>query len=284
MFYCQWHTLGEQHLFFETIPRLLQLLWSSFSPSRNIFLIFYWHHLFFGHDVEPVQKNWFTSAIRHSNTTRTKLHRWWRRMSLSGGWEEEVFAEKMVSIQREQHLVKKHFVSDGQALWTSPDWTLRRAIWFQPWRLCSFKWNAARCRKVSLQPGDPTTTELRRICLEGQCEKDPLELKNLSIALFHVRQVMRRTQADLRFKEATEVGTPARLKGPPPPTRPRFWKRWTQTEERRVWKFCRDVRTSRTATSRSSSRIPCTGTYQNGYGSDGHEKCYILPLFLTARG
>ena len=30
---------------------------------------------------------------------------------------------------------------------------------------------------------------------------------------------MRRKQADLRFKEATELGAPARLKGPPPPTR-----------------------------------------------------------------
>ena len=61
--------------------------------------------------------------------------------------------------------------------------------------------------------------EVRRICVERRCEKDPLKKKRLSIALHRARQSMRRNQTDLSFKKAVEAGAPSRLQGPPPPTR-----------------------------------------------------------------
>ena len=58
-----------------------------------------------------------------------------------------------------------------------------------------------------------------RLGVERRCEKEPLKRRRLSFELYTARQVMRRKQADLRFKKAFEMGAPSRLQGPPLPTR-----------------------------------------------------------------
>ena len=57
------------------------------------------------------------------------------------------------------------------------------------------------------------------LSLERRREKELLKRRGLSVALYRARQVMRREQADLRFKEAVEMGAPFSIHGPPPPTR-----------------------------------------------------------------
>ena len=80
-------------------------------------------------------------------------------------------------------------------------------------------WSAVKRGKTCLDQHDPALRKVRRLCLERRREKEPLKRKRLSIALHRARQVMRRKQADLRFKKAVEMGAPSRLQGPPRPTR-----------------------------------------------------------------
>ena len=56
------------------------------------------------------------------------------------------------------------------------------------------KWSSAKNKKSHLEPQDDTMVEMR------------------------ARQKMIRKQATLRCKEATQLGAPSLLKGPPPPT------------------------------------------------------------------
>ena len=82
--------------------------------------------------------------------------------------------------------------------------------------------------KTRFEQHDPTTREVRRLWLERRREKEPLKRKSLSIALCRARQVLRRKQADLRFKKAVEAGAPSRLQGPPLSLRSR--RSWDQTD------------------------------------------------------
>ena len=71
-------------------------------------------------------------------------------------------------------------------------------------------------QKTYLDPQDDTKIEMRGLCLERRREENSVKRKTLSIALHRARQNMRRTQATLRCKEATQLGASSRLKGPPP--------------------------------------------------------------------
>ena len=55
--------------------------------------------------------------------------------------------------------------------------------------------------------------EVCRLCLDRRWEKDPVKRKT------RARQNLSRTQALHRCNEATHLGAPSRLKGPPPQTR-----------------------------------------------------------------
>ena len=90
------------------------------------------------------------------------------------------------------------------------------------------KWGSAKNKKSYLGPQDDTMIEMRRLCLERRREKDSVKWKTLSIALHRTRQNMRRTQATLRCKEATQLGA-SRLKGPPPQTRAPILERVDET-------------------------------------------------------
>ena len=83
--------------------------------------------------------------------------------------------------------------------------------------------------KSYLDPQDDTMIEMRRLCQERRREQDPVKRKTLSIALHRARQKMRRKQATLRCKEATQLGEPSRLKGPPPQTRAPVLERVDET-------------------------------------------------------
>ena len=69
--------------------------------------------------------------------------------------------------------------------------------------------------ETGLPRHDPTMAELRNICLDRRWRKDPVARKRLSVALCRAHQAMRQKQADSRFKRATGLGVPPRLKGPP---------------------------------------------------------------------
>ena len=82
------------------------------------------------------------------------------------------------------------------------------------------KWSSAKNQKSYLDTQDETMIEMLRLCLERRREKDAVKRKAFfSFALHRARQRMRRKQATLRCKEATQLGAPSRLKGPPPQTR-----------------------------------------------------------------
>ena len=140
------------------------------------------------------------------------------------------------------------------------------------------------CNEACLEQHDPAWMEVRRLCVERRCEKDPLKRKRLSIAFFRARQLMHRKQADLRFKKAVAVGAPSRLQGPPPPTRAPMLEKLVRTAQPKGWKTCRDAPTSSTITTRSCSRIRCTNRLQSGYGNDGHMKCCSLCRPSMIRG
>ena len=65
-------------------------------------------------------------------------------------------------------------------------------------------------RRTKGRPRRPTTVKLRIVSLDRR--------KNLSIAPRRARRVMRRKQADLWSRMATELGAPSRVKGAPRPT------------------------------------------------------------------
>ena len=109
---------------------------------------------------------------------------------------------------------------------------------------------------------DHTMMELQRICLR---EKDP-----------EAWQLMRRKQADLRFKR--QQGSERHSETP----RLRFWKSWTWTEERgelkRTHRHC--SRSLHSALHRHTKKC------WHGYGSDGHgmgEVLRPLPVIFGQR-
>ena len=69
---------------------------------------------------------------------------------------------------------------------------------------------------------------MHRLGVERRCEKELLNRRRLSIALFRAPQVMRRTQADSVFKKAVDMGAPSRLQGPHLRPVLRSWRNWDQ--------------------------------------------------------
>lgn len=67
----------------------------------------------------------------------------------------------------------------------------------------AIKWSGGKRGNTGLLGHDPTILERRKCCLERRREKDPEASKSLSITMYRARQVMRRKQADLRFKIAS---------------------------------------------------------------------------------
>ena len=134
-----------------------------------------------------------------------------------------VSLEKVVGVRR---YVRKPSKPDGRAQLVSPglilaphkliraQGTLTTAI-----AKAATAWGATKRGKACLEQRDPALMEVRGLCLERRREREPLKRKSLSIALCRARQAMRREQADLMFKKAVVMGAPARLQGPPPPTR-----------------------------------------------------------------
>ena len=66
-------------------------------------------------------------------------------------------------------------------------------------------WGAAKSGKAAPKQHDPMWLEVRRLGVERKFEKDHLKRKQLSIALYEARQLMRRKQTDLNFKKADQV-------------------------------------------------------------------------------
>ena len=95
---------------------------------------------------------------------------------------------------------------------------------------------AAKREKLDLRE-TTYSGEAAKKCLDRRREKGTVARKSLSIALCRARQVMRRKQADLHFKTATEVGAPSRLNGSPTPTR----KSSAQTANRTESGTCGDA-------------------------------------------
>ena len=120
-----------------------------------------------------------------------------------------------------------------------------------------------------LDPQDDAMIEMRRLCLERRQEKDLVKRETLSIALHRARQKMRRKQAILRCKEATQLGAPSRLKGQPPQTRAPILEPLMKKGGWRKWNICKDALTLFTNTSMNSSLIHRTQKYQSGSSSDG---------------
>ena len=62
-------------------------------------------------------------------------------------------------------------------------------------------------------------TEMHRLSAERRREKRRCKKKNIVLPLLRATQNVRRVQATVRCKEATQMGAQSRLKGPPPQTR-----------------------------------------------------------------
>ena len=146
-------------------------------------------------------------------------HRWWKRVQPMGEWEDG-FPAKISGLQREKTPCEQALRIQWSDAVNFPrnDPTLQEAIPFLG-AVTNTIAHAAAKWSSDLDSQDDTMIEMRRLCLERRREKDPVKLMTLSTALHRARQKMRRTQATLRCKEATQLGAPSRLKGPPPQTR-----------------------------------------------------------------
>ena len=138
-------------------------------------------------------------------------------------------------------------------------------------------------RRTGLPRNGPTMVKLRKMCLDRRRKKDQVARKSLSIALCRARQVIRGKQADLRFKTATELGAPSRLKVAPPPT-------WAPILE----KFSAGGHTDRIENLQGRTDIvhdhfkelltdPLHWKHWNGCGSAGHGM-YRNPFHVSTAG
>ena len=82
--------------------------------------------------------------------------------------------------------------------------------------------------------------EMRRLCLERRREKGPCETEDPLHRSAQARQKMRRKQATLRCKEATQLGAPPRLHHQP---ELQSWNVWTNQGRLRMWNTWTDART-----------------------------------------
>ena len=154
--------------------------------------------------------NSIADSLADTGTLTELQHRWWRRWPPNGGWEEEVFAQKVVSIQRETTpcedarrlrldrpggLAPRFDPSSHELIAALGSVTTATAT-------SAIKWGAARCRKLRLQPGDPAKTELQKQMFGVSTRKRPLE----SSELFH-RSVSSTTS------DATKAGRSAVQRG-----------------------------------------------------------------------
>ena len=111
-------------------------------------------------------------------------HRWGRRCPLSGGWDEEGFITKVVSIQRKTTVCEEVL----EAGWTGPTafprtdtashklvralGTLTTAIAYS-----AIAWGAVKRGRAGLGRHDLVWMEVRRLGVERRGEKDPLKRK-----------------------------------------------------------------------------------------------------------
>ena len=155
-------------------------------------------------------------ALQIAWQTRVHVRRLSDGCPLLGGWDEEGFIKKVVSTQRETTVCQEAL----ETRWTGPtDFPRTESASHKLIPALGTLTTAIAKSAIAWGALKPALMEVRRLCVERRCEKDPLKRKRLSIASHRARQLMRRKQADLRFKKAVEVGAPSRLQGPPPATR-----------------------------------------------------------------
>ena len=146
-------------------------------------------------------------------------HRWWKRVQSMGDWEGDVFQAKMSSLQREKTQCEQapaHPVDRrGESSKNGCDTAGTSSTFGSSYECnCTLGSEMGFCEKLKsyLDPQGDTMIEARRFCLDRRREKDPVKRKTLSIAPHRARQKMRRKQAILQCKEATQLGAPSRLK------------------------------------------------------------------------
>ena len=141
------------------------------------------HPLIRGHSGDV--GNCIADHLADEGTRRELQHRWWRRCPSSGGWDEEGFIKKVVSIQR----ITKVCDDAVETRWTDPTdfpsadiashklvlalGTLTTAI-----AKSVIAWGTAKRGKAGTKQHDPMWLEVRRLGVERRCEKDPLKRKN----------------------------------------------------------------------------------------------------------
>ena len=211
-----------------------------------------------GHSVG----NGIADRLADAGTRQELQHRWWRWCPLSGGWDEEGFIKRVVSIQRETTVCQEAL----ETRWTGPTafprtdtasyklvpalGTLTTAI-----AKSAIAWSAVKRGKAGPEQHDLVWMEVRRLGVGTPLRKGFLEEEKLSIALYRARQLMRRKQTGLNLKKAVEAGAPSRLQGHRLRHALRSWRNEDQTAQPKGWKTNRAAQTLSTSTSRSCSRI-----------------------------
>ena len=129
--------------------------------------------------------NGIADRLADAGTRQELQHLWWRRCPLSGGWDEEGFIKKVVSIQSETTVCQDAL----ETRWTGPTdfprtdtashklvpalGTLTIAI-----AKSAIAWRAVKREKAGLEQHDPLWMEVRKLGVERRWEKDPLKRKN----------------------------------------------------------------------------------------------------------
>ena len=158
------------------------------------------------------------NSIADLGTRADSQHRWWKRVQPTDDWEENVFQAKILSPQRERAPCEQARCIQWTGAVDLPRINPMTQVQ-TPQVTLGRKMGSAKKQNSYLDPQGDTMVEMRRLCLERRREKGPCETEDPLHRTAQARQKMRRKQATLRCKEATQLRAPSRLKVPPPPTR-----------------------------------------------------------------